>query len=161
MEVITMVTRMAKQSDIDMLIKVRFDYFAAEKWELTTDNKDLISSQLRQYYSKHLNHDFFAAFTENESGEIASTAFLVIIEKPANLSWLTGKTGLILNVLTYTEFRKMGYATKTIDLLIEEAREQNLSFIELSASDSGKSLYKKLGFHELEPSRFTEMKMSL
>lgn len=27
--------RMAKHNDVDKLIKVRFDYFATEKWELT------------------------------------------------------------------------------------------------------------------------------
>lgn len=154
-------TRMADYNDIDTLINVRFDYFAAEKIEVTNEKGDLISSQLRQYYSKHLNLDFFAAFVEDDSGNIVSIAFLVIFEKPANLSWPTGKTGMILNVLTYPEYRKMGYATNTINLLIEEAKKQDLSFIELSASDLGKPLYKKFGFQELEPSSFTEMKISL
>ena len=57
-------SRMAAYEDIDMLIKLRFDYFTAEKWDLTDDKRDLISSQLRQYYPKHLNHDFFAALVE-------------------------------------------------------------------------------------------------
>jgi predicted GNAT family acetyltransferase len=152
---------MATYEDINTLIKLRFDYFAAEKWELTNDKRNLISSQLHQYYSKHLNLDFFAAFVEDDSKNIVSTAFLVIFEKPANLSWPTGKTGMILNVLTHPEYRKKGYATDTMNLLIEEAKQQNLSYIELSASELGKSLYKKLGFQELGSSHFTEMKMSL
>lgn len=154
--------RMATIDDVATLIKVRFDYFAAEKWELTNDERVSISSQLQQYYSKHLNLDFFAAFVEDDIRNIVSTAFLVIFEKPANLSWPTGKTGMILNVLTYPGYRKMGYATNTMNLLIEEAKKQDLSYIELSASDSGKPLYKKLGFQELESStHFTEMKISL
>lgn len=157
----SMDVRMANHNDIDMLIKARFDYFAAENWELTDEKRYLISSQLQQYYSKHLNHDFFAAFIKDEGGNIISVAFMVIFEKPANLSFPTGKTGMILNVLTYPEYRKKGYATNTMGLLIEEAKKQDLSFIELSASNLGKSLYKKLGFQELKPSHFTEMKMSL
>jgi GNAT superfamily N-acetyltransferase len=98
---------------------------------------------------------------EDDSRNIVSTAFLVIFEKPANLSWPTGKTGMILNVLTYPQYRRMGYAINTMNLLIEKAKQQNLSYIELSASDLGKPLYKNLGFQELEPSHFTEMKMSL
>ena len=128
-------TRMATYSDIDTLIKVRFDYFAAEQWELSNDNRDLISSQLQQFYSKHLNLDFFAAFVEDDTGNVVSTAFLEIFEKPANLLWPTGKTGMILNVLTYPEYRRMGHATNTMNLLIEKAKQQNLSYVELSASD--------------------------
>lgn len=154
-------SRMAAYEDIDMLIKLRFDYFAAEKWEITDDKRDLISSQLQQYYLKHLNLDFFAAFVEDDSGTIVSTAFLAISEKPANLSWLTGKTGMILNVLTYPEYRRMGYAAVAMNLLIEKARQQDLSYIELSASELGKLLYKKLGFQESESSHFTQMKMFL
>ena len=48
-----------------------------------------------------------------------------------------------------------------MNLLIEEAKQHNLLYIELSTSDSGKPLYKKLGFQEHESSHFTQMKMSL
>ena len=54
--------RMANLNDVDKLIQVRFDYFSAEKWEVTNEIRDKIYSQLQQYYSKHLNIDFFAAF---------------------------------------------------------------------------------------------------
>ncbi len=153
--------RLADPNDVDKLIKVRFDYFAAEKWELTHEMRDMIGSRLRQYYLKHLNVDFFAAFMEDDNGDIVSTAFLVIFEKPANLSWPTGKTGLILNVLTYPEYRRMGYATSILNLLIDLAKKQGVSYIELSASDLGKSLYKKLGFQEHKSSDYAEMRMSL
>lgn len=153
--------RMATLNDVDMLLKVRFDYFAAEKWELTEPESISISTQLQQYYPKHLNHDFFAAIVEDDNGNIASTAFLVIFEKPANLSWPTSKTGLILNVLTYPEYRRMGCATNAMNLLIEEAKRQNLSYLELTASPLGKPLYKKLGFQEIDLSGCTEMQMSL
>lgn len=123
--------------------------------------REMIGSQLRQYYAKHLNHDFFAAFMEDENGNIASTAFLVIFEKPANLSWPTGKTAMFLNVLTYPEHRKKGYATSIMKFLIEEAKKQGVSYIELSASELGKSVYKKLGFQEHQSTDFTAMRMSL
>lgn len=155
--------RMAMINDVVTLIKVRFDYFTAEKWEMTDDQRVSISSQLQQYYSKHLNLDFFAALVEDDSGNVISTAFLAISEVPANLlSFPTGRTGTILNVLTYPGYRRMGYATNALNLLIDEAKRQNLSYIELSASELGKPLYEKLGFKEPQPSaHFTKMKLSL
>lgn len=152
--------RMATVNDVENLIKSRFDYFEAEGWETTPEQRSVIKLSLWQYFTKHINIDFFAAIVE-ENDQILSLAFLAVSEKPANLSFPTGKTGTILNVLTYPEYRKMGYATQTMSTLIEEARQQNLSFIELSASELGKPLYQKLGFREKNPSHFTEMKMSL
>jgi ribosomal protein S18 acetylase RimI-like enzyme len=147
--------------DIDKLVKVRFDYFAAEKWEVSALQRETIEASLRQYYSEYLNSDFFAAFAE-EGDEVASVAFLAISRKPANLSFPTGKTGTILNVLTYPEYRGKGYATKAMSSLIYVAEKQNLSYIELSSSESGKALYKKLGFVESSKSEgFTQMKLLL
>lgn len=153
--------RMANLYDINRLIKLRFDYFDTEEMEISNDKREMITSQLQQYYSNHLNLDFFATFIEDDNGTIVSAAFFVISEKPANLSWPTGKTGMFLNVLTYPEYRNKGYATTALNLLIEEAKKQNLSYIELSASELGKPLYKKLGFKENQPSHFTGMKLSL
>lgn len=155
--------KMASLNDIDKLVKVRFDYFSAENWEVSPEQYIVIESNLRQYYIKRLNTDFFAAFIEIDS-EIASVAFLAVAEKPANLSFPTGKTGTILNVLTYPKHRRKGYATSIMNALIEEAKRQDLSYIELTASESGKQLYHKLGFKEKEKaanSHFTGMKLSL
>ena len=153
--------RMASLEDIDKLVKVRFDYFAAEKWEVSSEQHKVIEASLRQYYLKYLNTDFYAAIVEVDN-EIASVAFLAISNRPASLSVPSGRTGSIYNVLTYPEFRKRGYATSTMNLLIDQAKKQNLSFIKLSASESGKPLYQKLGFNETKPSEhYIDMKLLL
>jgi len=153
--------RLANGQDTEKLIQVRFDYFAEEGWETTPTQKSAMRAQLQEYYSKHLNQDFFAALVEDEQGTVLSAAFLVIFDKPANLSWPTGKTGLMLNVLTYPQHRKKGYATSALNCLIDVAKKQNVSFIELSSSEMGKSVYKKLGFEEKEASHFIPMKLNL
>lgn len=157
----SMKARFADYNDIDKLITVRFDYFATENLEITDDLRDMINYQLLQYFEKHLNDDLFAALIEDDNGNVVSSAFLVITEMPANLSWPTGRIGKILNVLTYPSYRKKGYATAAMNLLIEEAKKKDLSYIELSASDLGKPLYKKLGFIEKNSSQFTPMKLTL
>ena len=151
---------MASKDDIDILIKVRFDYFDTEELDISPEQKVLIETNLKQYYSKHIGLDFYAAFVETD-GEIASVAFLAIAEKPANLSWPTGKIGTMLNVLTFPKYRRKRYATSILNELIGEARKQKLSYIELSASESGKPLYHKLGFMERKSSNFVGMKLNL
>lgn len=149
--------RFALLKDIDTLMKVRFDFLANFKEVLAPDEKKAISLQLRSYYKKHLNRNFFAVLAEKE-GEVISAAFLVIYEKPANPWFKTGKTATLLNVLTYPEHRKKGYAAKVIKLLIEKAKQLNVSYIDLSASEIGRPLYEELGFAEV---RSTEMRLRL
>ncbi len=156
-----MKVRMADIRDLDALIRVRFDYFHSENWAVTDAEHVAITAQLKEYYPAHLNSDFFAALVEEEEGVIAATAFLSIHEKPANIACPTGKIATIHNVLTYPQYRRKGYATEVMKLLIAEAKRQNVSFIELSASAMGKPVYEKLGFRKLQPSDHTKMELPL
>jgi len=151
---------MADQNDLELLIKLRFDYFAAEDQIFTPEEKASLTANLTSYIQRHINIDFYAAFAEVD-GQIASTAYLATSEKPANTTWPTGKIGTILNVLTYPEHRKKGYATACLNALIDLAKRENLSYLELSASEMGQPVYEKLGFKVPTPSHFTPMRLSL
>jgi GNAT superfamily N-acetyltransferase len=155
--------RKATKSDIDLLIKLRLDFLSDNKRDnLTPDEEKAITKQLNEYFQKYIDTDDFIAVLAEADGIIAATAFLVIIEKPVNLrSFPTGKTALILNVLTYPEYRYHGIATKLLGILIDAAKKANASFIELTATPMGKSVYEKLGFTEHSNGNYTEMKLNL
>ena len=149
--------RKAGKNDIELLIKLRLDYLNDDRGELSEQDKSAVAAQLKEYYPKHLGTDFIAYIAETD-GNIIATAFLAIKEVPANPAFITGKTGTVLNVFTYPEYRRKGIATELLKRLIEEAKAQNLSYIELSATESGKPLYEKLGFQTKQPSKYTEMR---
>ena len=159
-----MIIRKAEKSDIDLLIKIRLDYLTADGMippaDIETEAKT--TELLRDYFSRHIESgDFIAALCEID-GNIAGVAFLVINERPINPRFMNScKTAVIYNVLTYPEYRRQGIATKLLELLIDEAKKANTSFIELSASKMGKPVYEKLGFTEKLKSDFTEMKLNL
>lgn len=153
--------RFAEHSDIPELVRLRFDFFDDDPHMAVTGEKmSLIAAQLQRYYEKHLNHDFFAALAITD-GRIAAVSFLVLHEKPANYRFPTGRTGEILNVFTYIEYRFNGYATATLKALIDKARKENVSLIELAATSSGKPVYEKLGFTDILHSHSTDMVLSL
>lgn len=138
--------RFAGMEDIPDLIRVRFDFFDADpELAVTAEQKDMMTQQMQGYFKERLNRDFFAALAETD-GRIAAIAFLIIHYKPANYRCHTGIAGEIVSVFTYTEYRFKGYATAVLKRLIDKAREENLSYIELSASPSGRPVYEKLGF---------------
>jgi GNAT superfamily N-acetyltransferase len=151
--------RKANLSDVNTLIKLRIDYLIEDIGSLTEDEERIIRSQLEAYFSKHINNDFIAILAEMDN-RVVSTAFLVVTEKPANPAFITGRTGTLLNVLTYPEYRRRGIAKVVISQLIDEAKKLGVSSIDLSATEDGKPLYEKLGFIEAK-TKYTQMKLQV
>lgn len=149
--------RKATLFDLNRLIALRMDYLKLEGG-LTQDQETTINAQLRKYFVRHIQSDDFFAILAVDGGRVASAAFLVITERPASPAFITGKTGTVLNVLTYPEYRKRGLSTRVLLTLIEEARNMGVSMIDLFAAPDGVPLYKKLGFQEY---KFSAMRMFL
>jgi GNAT superfamily N-acetyltransferase len=73
---------------------------------------------------------------------------LLITDKPAIPGFIGGKTGTLMNVFTYPEYRKKGIAKRLIKEIIKEAKEKEVGFIDLMATEAGYNLYKHLGFND-------------
>jgi len=151
--------RKATYKDIEILIKLRLEYLTEDRGELSKDETEAVVSQLQDYFTRQLNSSFIALLAENDSQAI-STVYMAVAEKPANPAFITGKTATILNVFTYPDYRCKGIATKLLTMIIAEAKAMNISYLELSATDSGKPLYEKLGFVHRQ-SKYTEMRLRL
>ena len=92
--------------------------------------------------------------------DIVSCAFLLIVDKPMSPSFITGKTGTVLNVYTKPEYRKKGYAKKLMNMMLEDAKAENVSNIELKATEDGYSLYRSVGFEDVV-AKYHNMRISL
>ncbi|AEV67428.1 GNAT family N-acetyltransferase [Acetivibrio clariflavus] len=137
--------RQANKTDVSQLINMRLAYLAEDYDGLTEEQTDTIRVQLLDYFGKHLNRDLFVYVCE-DNAVIVSTVFLLISEKPANPSFLTGLTGTIMNVYTLPHYRKRGIAGNLIRMAIQDAKSKKLSYIDLKATQAASSLYRKLGF---------------
>lgn len=149
----------AQKSDIEKLINLRLEYLNSDYGKLKPEQEKEIVSQLETYFITHIDRDFIAYIANDLHRGIAG-AFLVISEKPANPNFITGKTGVILNVYTRPEYRKQGIATRLLTELIREARALNLSYLELSSTREGEPVYRKLGFKEKEL-HYKELRLNL
>ena len=59
----------------------------------------------------------------------------------------TGKRAHIMNVYTRESYRRQGIARRMVTMLLDEARERGVTHVTLDATESGKPLYKSLGFN--------------
>lgn len=151
--------RKAEISDLEALVELRLAYLHEDLGQLSAEVEEKVIAQLKEYVPKYID-SIFTAFIAETGGRAVSTAFMSIAERPANPFMLTGRTALVQNVFTYPEYRRKGIATLVLKELIAEAKRQNISYIELSATADGKPVYKKLGFVEKQ-SKYTDMKLQL
>ena len=102
-----MIYRMADKNDIDELVRMRIAYINEDYEEISEDQILQIQKVLPDYFENHTGVDFFA-FVAEDSGKMVSCAMLVVTEKPANPSFITGKIGTVLNVYTEKSYRRKG-----------------------------------------------------
>jgi len=150
--------RKANADDINLLIKIRLDSLKARRGVLTPDKEQAICRQLQEYFSKNITNGQCIAMIAEIDDELACAACLVISERPASTSFITGKIGTLMSLYTYPQYRRRGLATKVVASLIQEARQARLPLIDLLATKEGKPLYEKMGF--IIPN-YTPMRMML
>jgi GNAT superfamily N-acetyltransferase len=131
--------------DIDVLVKLRLDYLCEDHGSLSEDDRTVIRRDLPGYFQAHLAKDLFV-YVIREDHVIVSCAFLLIIEKPMSPSFINGKSGIVLNVYTCPSARRKGYAGAVMRTMISDAKEKNLSVIELKSTEDGYRLYRSVGF---------------
>ncbi len=146
----------ATVKDIPQLVEMRLSYLREDYGGLTEEQEMQISKQLPTYFEMHLNKDIWG-FIVKEGATVLSTALLYVQYKPANPSFPTGKVGDVLNVYTRPEYRHQGMAKSCMTKLLAYAKEENLDYVELSATEDGYPLYKALGFQETQ-SHYRAMK---
>jgi GNAT superfamily N-acetyltransferase len=142
--------RKLNQEDLNLFIKLRLDFIYEFHKDVDENEKCKLETALKNYFEKHIDsNDFIGVICEYDD-KVISAAYLIIDEWPPNRKFINGKIGTLLNVFTYLEYRKNGFETSVLKRIIEEAKKQNVSIIDLLATDDGESVYKKLGFIETE-----------
>lgn len=143
-----MIFEKATIQDISALTDLRIAYLQEDLGSIDEKDLNLIQASLSPYYKKHLNQDLLV-YVARDGNDIVSCMFLLIVEKPMSPSFITGKTGTVLNVYTKPEYRHRGYAKQLMNMMLEDAIAQNVSVIELKSTDEGYSLYKSVGFEDV------------
>ena len=150
---------MAVKDDISELVRLRIEYIIDDFGSISEYERQCLEEQLPGYFDRRLGKELIA-FVARAEGRLIATAYLLIIEKPANPSFLNGLDGEVLSVYTETEYRGKGICTQLMKNLIEYARENKLCRIDLKATDEGYPVYKKAGFED-KPQKYLDVYLKL
>lgn len=151
-----MIFEKAIYEDIGQLCELRIAYLIEDTGNLSEKDLAVIKRDLPGYFERNLNKNIFCYVARKEQ-EIVACVFLLVVEKPMSPAFITGKTGMVLNVYTKPESRRHGYARKLMNRLLLDAGRMNLSHVELKATNEGYPLYKAIGFRDAE-SKYRLMK---
>ena len=149
----------AGKDDISELVRLRIAYMIDDFGSISEYERQCMEDHLPGYFDRKLGKELIA-FVARAEGRLIATAYLLIIEKPANPSFLNGLGGEVLSVYTETEYRGKGICTRLMKNLIEYARENKLCRIDLKATDEGYPVYKKEGFED-KPQKYLDMCLKL
>ena len=141
-----MVTRIATEKDIDLLVQLRIDYLLDQNTLESVGDIETLKDSLHIYFKSSFDKNEIMAIIAEDENTVYSTAFLSIAERPPRTSNESSRIGTVYNVYTYPQFRKQGIATKIMKTLLDDAKNFNICAVDLYASNDGKKLYDKLGF---------------
>ena len=138
--------RKATTDDLDILTKTRIEVLRAANGLDDNTNMSRVEKETRAYYENALangSHTAYLVFDGDVfigAGGISYYTVMPTFHNP------TGRKAYIMNMYTRPDHRRMGIATKTLDLLIQDAKKRNITFISLEATDMGRKLYERYGF---------------
>lgn len=140
----------ATMEDIDELVRTRITVLRAANKLSDDEDMSVVEEESYAYYRRALESGEHIAYLVYDNGKFIGAGGLSFYQVMPTYHNPTGKKAYIMNMYTASEYRRQGIAFHTLDLLVNDAREQGVSQIAVEATDMGRPLYEKYGFVKME-----------
>lgn len=141
-----LIYKKATIEDIEILTKSRVEVLKAANQLADDVDMSEVEAQSYDYYKKALfdgTHTAYLVFDGNRFIGAGGISYFRVVPTYHNAS---GNKAYIMNMYTNPDYRRMGIAYKTLELLVADAREKGVKAISLEATNMGRPLYEKFGF---------------
>ena len=132
--------KIAKKSDLPEVLAIRMEMLSVVNAGKSFDAAFVERS--RDYFTNGAQTTVLAFDGENAVG----CATICYVQVMPTFSHPTGKRAHIMNVYVRGEYRRRGIAREMMKMLLDEAKLRGVSQITLDATESGRPLYRALGF---------------
>lgn len=140
----------ATTEDIDELVRTRMIVLRAAN-KLSDDvDMSVVEKESYAYYKRALETGEHIAYLVYDKGTFIGAGGVSFYQVMPTYHNPNGKKAYIMNMYTSPDYRRQGIAIHTLNLLVNDAREQGVSQIALEATDMGRPLYEKYGFVKME-----------
>ena len=147
---INYIYKKANLDDIDELVRTRI--IVLREANKLNDNVDMseVEKESYEYYKSALYSDEHIAYLVYDGDRFIGAGGVSFYEVMPTYHNPSGKKAYIMNMYTHSEYRRQGIAIKTLDLLVNEARNKGIMQISLEATEMGRPLYDKYGFVDMK-----------
>ena len=140
----------ATVENIDELVRTRMIVLRAAN-KLSDDvDMSVVEKESYAYYKRALETGEHIAYLVYDKGTFIGAGGVSFYQVMPTYHNPNGKKAYIMNMYTSPDYRRQGIAIHTLNLLVNDAREQGVSQIALEATDMGRPLYEKYGFVKME-----------
>ena len=132
--------------DVNFLTKSRIEVLRAANRLADTVDMAEVEAQSYDYYKKALSdgtHTAYLVFDGNRFIGAGGISYFRVMPTYHNAS---GNKAYIMNMYTNPDYRRLGIAYRTLELLVADAKERGVKAISLEATEMGRPLYEKFGF---------------
>lgn len=137
-------------ADIDELVRTRIIVLRTAN-KLSNDvDMSLVEKESYEYYKSALETGEHIAYLVYDNETFIGAGGVSFYKVMPTYHNPTGKKAYIMNVYTAPGYRRQGIAFHTLDLLVKDAKEQDMLQIALEATDMGRPLYERYGFVKME-----------
>ena len=140
--------KMGKQQDIEDLVEMRLAFSLTMHPTEDQEEVNSLRFELGKYFLEKMKKNQYIGILGYFEEKLVCSAGLIVFEMPPTIGNHNRINGLVVNVYTKPEYRKMGFGEETIKFLIEIARDKGIEKLCLNTTREGESIYRKLGFTE-------------
>ena len=141
-----LIYKKATLDDLDILTETRIEVLRAANQLGNDIDMSEVKKQSREYYQRALKEDTHLAYLIFAEDRFVGTGGISYFRVMPTYHNPTGRKAYIMNMYTRPEFRRQGIALKTLELLVQDAKERGITSISLEATAMGRPLYEKYGF---------------
>ena len=141
-----LVYRKATIGDLELLTETRIRVLrAANDLDDSIDMSD-VERASRAYYEDALTNGLHTAYLVFDGDDFVGAGGISYYTVMPTFHNPTGKKAYIMNMYTSPDHRRKGIATRTLELLIRDAKARGITSISLEATEMGRKLYESYGF---------------
>ena len=142
--------RKATAEDTGLLTETRIEVLRAANGLSADADMAEVEKQSRAYYEEALRDGTHTAYLVFDGSRFVGAGGISYYRVMPTYHNPSGYKAYIMNMYTRPEYRRMGIAYRTLDLLVQEARDRGISCITLEATAMGRPLYEKYGFTAMD-----------
>lgn len=135
----------ATSADLELITQSRIDFLSGFR-TINSETEKKLRKELLTYFAEAFVSNEILAMYGTEDGQVLATAIMSVHRRPPSDRLLHGMYGRLTNIYVYPEHRGKGYASRLLGELLQAAKDMDIDSVELSATDDGMALYRRMGF---------------